>query len=513
MADSDFFSYSSIYSEFSKGPKSIYYGIGDEMLPGAILNVPQTDEDDEWGRTQRISEERTFDYIAKIYKTLFDPYNALPGVGLVPGEAGSELNVAKNMIRLVGRTGIDKGVFDLAVPSLTIGDWVLDGSTNTLSIKNVMSLNSSALKLNTDFNIDSTTNQGKVSYRDVSIVFFDDDNTLASVSVMINGQAYVFDDSGLTLPTGKKLSGELNTKDIMPQSDNSYNIGSSSAKYKEAYFNNAQISTLCGSTIIPASLNTLYIGSENLTDTINIRANSFDVYQSDLIDPVISAKDLGAYLSLHLGTQSVSHEVDIYSKLFRLWTAPSNMVIGANDTFFYVNKDTLPGVPGGPAEVSLGVDGVKFKSLWVKGVFSETGKFTSGLTVRDIYADTADQYKVGTSDTRFLEGHFTNLDTRVLINSCGGPLYLCGEGINFINTYTQDKVMSVGRNSIVTYADIRSINILPNINSTYNIGSDTLSYNSIYTSKTYLKDLYFLDYIDSSWHRVRFMCGSMKTDY
>lgn len=140
MADQDYLSYSSVYTSFSKGPKSVYNGIGDEMLPGFIFNVPQMDDDDEWGRTARIADERGADFIARIYKTLFNPYN-VPltdrlgnPIVLNPGEAGSDIVVADNMIRLIGRSGINSGYFDLTVPNLTLGDIVIDGSINTITI-------------------------------------------------------------------------------------------------------------------------------------------------------------------------------------------------------------------------------------------------------------------------------------------------------------------------------------------------------------------------------------------
>jgi hypothetical protein len=201
MADQDFLSYSSVYSTFSKGPKSIYYGIGDEMLPGFILNVPQSDDDDEWGRTDRIADERTADYIARIYKTLFDPYNAISTISLVPGEAGSELNVAKNMIRLIGRAGIDDGVFDLSVPSLTLGDIILDGDANTITIGTAgFEISETAINIpatNGPFNVYTLASEGILEIGTVSMVLFDDTVT-RTTDITVNGSKYSFLENAAT---------------------------------------------------------------------------------------------------------------------------------------------------------------------------------------------------------------------------------------------------------------------------------------------------------------------------
>jgi len=60
---------------FSKGPKEIYNAIGDEQLFDVVLNIPQDDQDDEWGGTQRIALERIVDEVGSLRLIVKDPLN------------------------------------------------------------------------------------------------------------------------------------------------------------------------------------------------------------------------------------------------------------------------------------------------------------------------------------------------------------------------------------------------------------------------------------------------------
>jgi hypothetical protein len=62
--------------DFSKGPKEIYNAIGDEGLFDVVLNIPQDDQDDEWGGTERIAFERLVDEVGSLRLIVKDPLNS-----------------------------------------------------------------------------------------------------------------------------------------------------------------------------------------------------------------------------------------------------------------------------------------------------------------------------------------------------------------------------------------------------------------------------------------------------
>lgn len=196
MADTSPYSSSETYREFSKGPKSRYYGLSDEALPNCVLNIPQTDDDDEWGRTQRISDESLVDYVSKIYKTLFDPYDSITGIVCRPGEAESIINVAKNMVYLVGQpggTGAAAGVFDFDASTLTLGTIVIDGTGSTISISDGCELSESILKLDNDFIFTGGVSSSTIVYEDLSLIF---NSTASTITLSISSSNIVFDADG-----------------------------------------------------------------------------------------------------------------------------------------------------------------------------------------------------------------------------------------------------------------------------------------------------------------------------
>lgn len=163
----------------SKGPKSLYFGNDDQQLLGLVLPVPQTDVDDEWGGTLRIALERLDDYLSTLQLEVEDPKSA--NTGLV-----------YKMGKLIGTsTAVPAApaLINLATPSLTLGDIVLNGSTNLITIgSNVTSLSKTNFTLGTDFKIDQITpNVTKIKYKDpeIGIQFYSDPLFPAATSLTI----------------------------------------------------------------------------------------------------------------------------------------------------------------------------------------------------------------------------------------------------------------------------------------------------------------------------------------
>lgn len=59
--------------DYSKGPKSLYYK--EENVFEVVLNVPQQDDDDEWGRTLVIGQREVIDKVTDIILEVEDPFS------------------------------------------------------------------------------------------------------------------------------------------------------------------------------------------------------------------------------------------------------------------------------------------------------------------------------------------------------------------------------------------------------------------------------------------------------
>lgn len=448
MADSDFLSYSSVYDTFSKGPKSIYYGIGDEMLPGAILNVPQTDEDDEWGRTQRITDERTYDFISKIYKTLFDPYNSLSDISLVPGEAGSEINVAKNMIRLVGRSGIDTGVFDLTVPSLTLGDVVIDGSGNKILIGSGFEATETALKLNTYLEIDGATEQGSITFKNISTNWYDYSGE-KKFTIVVDGKEYFYGvepgsgDPMYKLPVGGVLhvQGTSKVNAIVPNANEAYDIGTTALKFKAVYAKDVVTSSTTSETILASFLYPLTsggvteIGRNNNTDIIRIRAKALSVFNVDNSLTVLNIYNNTSFNILDLGDAAGNYVVNIRASNngtgageggFNIFnpTSPTAPAFSVTGNHIYFGRNVLP---GSDDTYNLGAYLCGFRNFYTSKVFSGTGSFSDLLTTAGVLPSAdgthdigSDAYKYKYIYTRYAYSHLG------LYSDSTTTWYLCG---------------------------------------------------------------------------------------
>ena len=112
---------------FSKGPKSLYSGKSDPSLLGVVLNVPQTDIDDEWGGTERIAWERVIDKIGELQEDVQDPY-------------GSGDSLKPRMTALVGSSvsSLSYSIFNLNTPSMTLGNINLNVTADTVATPNLI---------------------------------------------------------------------------------------------------------------------------------------------------------------------------------------------------------------------------------------------------------------------------------------------------------------------------------------------------------------------------------------
>lgn len=478
MAESDFYSYSSIYSDFgfSKGPKSVYYGVGDEMLPGAILNVPQTDEDDEWGRTQRITDERTYDFIAKIYKTLFDPYNSIPDVSLVPGEAGSEINVAKSMIKLIGRSGIDTGVFDLANSTMHLCGVTLDGVNEYLRLGDA-ELSSTYLSFNNLFGMSHISGEtfGLVTYGNVFTRWYDD-TSAPTFDISVNSKVFSFGiesgDPTFSLPVGGvlKVPGEIFSNDINPAANLTYNIGTSELKFNNIFAGLGNFDTVCGGSvrtnnIYPQSTSTtLGIGNSSLTDTINIRLKALNVYDIDSSIPCIKIYEdsLSGYTGriVDIGDPAGNHIINFLVKTgssgtacggFNVFTAgdPTKAAFGVSEFYAFLNRSLIPGEPD---SVALGVPYSRFLETHTK----------------QIYAD----------DVYVAKGIFNNQTS---------SWYVCGPQLYFKDSSSEETNMTIGGalSAARFFKSIYTTNIYPYDTDVYNLGLSGNRFNEIHAQSIY----------------------------
>ena len=180
----DFTSSSNTYS-LSKGPKSLYYGQGDQDLFGVILNVPQTDDDDEWGGTGRIAFERIIDRISDLILEVEDPYGS--------GTSG----LLNQMNALTGAGGL----INLTTPSMALGNILLNGSTNEITIGSSSKLSSSLLTVGTDFKISAISNGYSAAYKNTSVRWFDNGSS-PTITLNVDGSTLILSKTALTLSSG-----------------------------------------------------------------------------------------------------------------------------------------------------------------------------------------------------------------------------------------------------------------------------------------------------------------------
>jgi hypothetical protein len=531
MADSDFLSYSSIYDTFSKGPKSIYYGIGDEMLPGAILNVAQTDEDDEWGRTQRITDERTYDFIAKIYKSLFDPYNSISDISLVPGEAGSEINIAKNIIRLVGRAGIDTGVFDLSVPSMTLCGVTINGADNNILIGNGFEATETSLSLDSffDFYVEqSARNKGVVEYKNVSTTWYDGSDGIRKFIIKVDNVEYMYgtDESGnplFQLPSGGTLQtrGDLKTNNIIPNGNVAYDIGTSTLRYKGIYAGTGSfVGTLTTANLEPVTNITSDIGSDAkkyLTIYSNHMYSQYGLYSSSTGqwylcgpnlnikntisgDVVMEVKSTGAILRTDLETRSLVADLnyahDIGSETVR-YANIYGAHIRTRDGLFS-DSMTQWFICGPNLKIRNSISGEDTMEINVTGA-----KLYTDLQTRSLVPDLNYAQDIGTESTQYDKIFGAHIRTRDgLFSDLTTQWFLCGPNLKIRNSISGDYLMEINVSDAKLNTNLQTRSLLPDLNYAQDIGTESTRYANIFGSHVRSRDGLFSD-STTAW----FICG------
>jgi len=213
MADYDAYKSAGGTYNFSKGPKSLYEpdATGDYITEGVVLNVPQTDEDDECGGTERIGLERIADAVARIELDVEDPVG---GIGLLA-----------KMLSLIGtsvQNPLTPGfypLFNLNAPSLTLGNIQINVGTDKITIGSTAEFSSTTLKLNTNFTAIAAAAYTTLSHRTSSIKIADDGVSPSSreiiltagssgqgkVTLSTGGGSWEFQSSELTCPAGSNI--------------------------------------------------------------------------------------------------------------------------------------------------------------------------------------------------------------------------------------------------------------------------------------------------------------------
>ena len=146
--------FTSPYSDltYSKGPKTLYFK--EEGVFEVVLNVPQTDDDDEWGRTLIIGQRQTIDKVTDI---LVDLYG-------IDGTYGIDADVTalKKVVKLnnaVYTEGTTSGV------ELSIGDTVIEHDSavfgGSLSVSGDSAL-AGSLSVVSDFSVGGDINQNPI---------------------------------------------------------------------------------------------------------------------------------------------------------------------------------------------------------------------------------------------------------------------------------------------------------------------------------------------------------------
>lgn len=305
MADySDFTSVGGLY-DFSKGPKGIYYAKGDENLFGVVLNVPQTDDDDEWGGTERIALERISDEIGALQEYVLDPAGG--GNGLTTRVAALET------------------VVDVTNDTVSVGNITLTGSTDTITIgSDAALLDGDTLRLGGTgaFMVDEiSANRYDITFKDVDIRMSDDGVT-RSLTVMVGSTSYVFGASELTVAdlsiTGDlTLTGDISATNLTLTGDLTgvKDIGTMGAYMETLYVDTISGTTICGTAVNTGPLQPLAASTHNIGAPAN-RYNAIaarDLNMGDVVSPtftvdgttgnIVTAGDIsGADMSMTAGT-------------------------------------------------------------------------------------------------------------------------------------------------------------------------------------------------------------------
>lgn len=180
---------------YSKGPKIIY---GDVDVFTVILNDAQTDDDDEWGRTEQIALRMVIDEAVVVHKELFgwssilglkDKFRALSDRFVGFGPNYTEFSAKTSVLTLgeSGETMLQDGL-------LTVGSGAFLSSDNV-----GLSLSNGSFTVETNpLTLATTIKSANIG--DTASIVLGPSNIGNTIILDVNGAAYRFTETTLTLP-------------------------------------------------------------------------------------------------------------------------------------------------------------------------------------------------------------------------------------------------------------------------------------------------------------------------
>ena len=320
--------------DFSKGPKSLYQPDPDPNAPidsifsGVVLNVPQTDTDDEWGGTSRIAEERIIDKLGALELEV----EGLAGVG---GLKNQMLDLVRTTVKIASFTD---PFIDMSVPKISLGivtatpTVVLNGATGaitatSLTLTGAITAVSATISGNMIVSGDSTVNGtlnvniGSFGALTVSSLTVSGSasfsHSLSAASIAVSGAITA---ASLTISSKITLSTPYMVPVCMLEPTSSYvNLGSSTnyfgGIYTSAFTSYASMFTAYG--LFPIDTNTADLGSS---------AKAFkDIYAVGAISAA-SATILG---NMTVGDSTVNGILNVNEGTFGALTVASLTVSGS----------------------------------------------------------------------------------------------------------------------------------------------------------------------------------------
>lgn len=409
---------------FSKGPKSLYEpdATGDYITDGVVLNVPQTDEDDEWGGTERIAVERIADAVARLESDVEDPVG---GIGLL-----------SKMLSLIGATVQNPLIpsqyplINLNAPSLTLGNIQINVNTDKITIGTGLEITETSLKIGTKLNITTTTDSANIEFKNTSAtgcyIHFADNLFGTSLTLTSGSDSVIMGSGALTLSPSLTLSATtitasitlnaatINVSTVILPTSGSIIIGGPSNPFNIGYFNSVVVNTslvintlgnmLCFGPITAGSSNpnigatapterfgTLYCKAVNISKTTTGALLTLtNTVAGVAIAAGSSNLDIGDEFGPFRAVYALSGEftTDIHPST----VTPGTTDIGQSLNYFRslyiksisVETTVLPKVTN---TVDIGSPGVRFKDLYLTGAInaadltlSNTAIVTNGIS-------------------------------------------------------------------------------------------------------------------------------------
>lgn len=255
--------------------------------------------------------------------------------------------------------------------------------------------------------------------------------------------------SSYALPkTGGTLTGNLTVKNIIPYSNNSYNIGSTSSRWANSYFTNSIVigNANTSSTSTSSSMTYLYKGNIELysnTPFIDFHQNYYNSSHSDYTARIIATASSGKY-GLQLITYdnitlkttnngSVSILSDLLTTKAILPNSTNTYNIGS-DTFYYNNIYTNKVVFNTNTYTvgSQNIDITTFSNANIQFIndtqSSHTAFYIPNISFKSTYGSSTIYWAIGTHHTGYSSGG----DQAFVIASSNTTVMLPNSGVNWV---------------------------------------------------------------------------------